>query len=446
MQPIVAKFGGSSLADAKQFRKVAEIVRADPDRRFIVVSAPGKRSSGDTKVTDLLYRCCELASAGKDHTPVLEQIRGRFEEIIRELGIAFALDAELDVIDRHLRTAPERDYMASRGEYLNAKLFAACLGFSFYDAAEAVRFAPDGRFLADETNALLSAALSPLERAVIPGFYGADETGRVHTFSRGGSDVTGALVARAVSARLYENWTDVSGMLFTDPRIVPNPGVIDHITYRELRELSYMGASVLHEDAVFPVRRAGIPINIRNTNRPDDPGTMISHDLPPAAAQRPITGVAGRKGFSALQVEMSLMNNEIGFGARLLSILAAHGVPFEHCPTGIDTMSVVVDTAAFNACREAVLRQIELQLRPDHLSVEDGLAMIAVVGHGMGGQRGIAARVFSAVAEAGVNIRMIDQGSSELNIIIGVDEADYENAVRGICRALSDATESENDG
>ncbi len=437
MQSIVAKFGGSSLADANQFRKVADIVRADPERRYIVASAPGKRDGADTKVTDLLYRCYDLAAQGGDFTPVFAQIRERFSQIADDLGVAFPLDDELAAIAERLRAAPERDYMASRGEYLNAKLLAAYLDFPFYDAAGAVLFSERGDFLSEKTDAALSAALRPLERAVIPGFYGADPTGRVHTFSRGGSDVTGALVARAVGAKLYENWTDVSGILFTDPRIVPDPGTIDYVTYKELRELSYMGASVLHEDAVFPVRRAGIPINIRNTNRPADAGTMISHALPPSAAQRSITGVAGRKGFAALQVEMSLMNNEIGFGARLLQILAAHGVSFEHCPTGIDTMSVVVDAEAFNACREAVLRQIELQLRPDHLSVEEGLAMIAVVGHGMGGQRGVAARIFSAVADSGVNIRMIDQGSSELNIIIGVDEADYETAVRGICRALN---------
>jgi len=435
MKPIVAKFGGSSLADAAQFRKAAEIVRADADRRYIVASAPGKRDQSDVKVTDLLYRCYDLAAAGRDFAPVLAQIRARFAEIMAELSIDFPLDDELDAIAARLREAPERDFMASRGEYLNSKLLAAYLGFRFIDAADAVRFTTDGRFLAEGTNEALASALRGADYAVVPGFYGADDTGRVHTFTRGGSDVTGALVARAVNARLYENWTDVSGMLFTDPRIVPNPGTIDRISYRELRELSYMGASVLHEDAVFPVRAAGIPINIRNTNRPDDAGTMIPHN-PPAATERPVTGVAGRRGFTVLQVEMSLMNNEIGFGARLLNILAAHGVSFEHCPTGIDTMSVVMDSASFNACREAVLRQIELQLRPDHLSVEEGLALIAVVGHGMGGTRGVAARVFSAVAGAGVNIRMIDQGSSELNIIIGVDDSGYEAAIRAICAAF----------
>ncbi len=384
----------------------------------------------------MLYRCYDLALAQEDYSPVLAQIRDRFAQIIAELSLDFPLDRELDAIAAHLADAPERDFMASRGEYLNARLLAAFLGFRFIDAADAVRFSADGRFLSEGTNEALTAALRGVDYAVVPGFYGADDAGHIHTFSRGGSDVTGALVARAMNARLYENWTDVSGMLFTDPRIVPNPRTIGHISYRELRELSYMGASVLHEDAVFPVRAAGIPINIRNTNRPADAGTMISHDPPTAGTDRPVTGVAGRRGFTVLQVELSLMNNEIGFGARLLNILSAHGVSFEHCPTGIDTISVVMDSAAFNACREAVLRQIELQLHPDHLSVEEGLALIAVVGHGMGGTRGVAARVFSAVADAGVNIRMIDQGSSELNIIIGVDEKDYESAIRAICAAF----------
>lgn len=437
MRPIVAKFGGSSLADAAQFRKVAAIVREDPDRRYIVASAPGKRHSGDAKVTDLLYRCYDQASHQEDFSPTLERIRQRYAEIVSELGLSFDLDGALDAVASRLRERPERDYAASRGEFLNAQLLAAYLGYDFLDAAEAVRFDAEGRFLAEETNALLSAALVAHERAVLPGFYGADASGRIHTFSRGGSDVTGALAARAADARVYENWTDVSGMLFTDPRIVPEPGGIDYITYQELRELSYMGASVLHEDAVFPVRKAGIPINIRNTDRPGDRGTLISHDLPPEAAQRPVTGVAGKRGFVSVQVEKSLMNNEVGFGARLLDLFAAHGIPFEHCPTGIDTMSVVVEGEAFAAERDSLLREIESELRPDRLSVEEHLAMIAVVGHGMGGQRGVAARIFAAVAQAGVNIRMIDQGSSELNIIIGVDDADYEAAIRGIWSACA---------
>ena len=432
MKTITAKFGGSSLASAAQFRKVGAILAADPARRFVVASAPGKRSSGDTKVTDMLYRCYDLAAAGEDYSPVLEQIRERYADIAGELGVDFDLDGELAPIREHLKTAPQRDYMASRGEYLNSRLLAAWLGWPFLDAASCVRFHGDGTFDADTTQTLLSRALSGLERAVVPGFYGADETGRVITFSRGGSDVSGSLVARAAGADLYENWTDVSGVLFTDPRIVKDPKPIAYITYRELRELSYMGASVLHEDAVFPVRRAGIPINIRNTNSPEDPGTLIVAELPDGVSPAPVTGVAGRKGFCAVLVEKSMMNAEVGFGAKLLDIFAEQGVPFEHCPTGIDTMSVVVLDELFAPHKDTVLGEVEARLKPDSVKLEEGLALIAVVGCGMVANKGIAARVLGAVTAAGVNIRMIDQGSSELNIILGIDGEDYETAVRGI--------------
>ena len=432
MKTITAKFGGSSLASAAQFRKVGAILAADPARRFVVASAPGKRDSGDTKVTDLLYRCYDLAAAREDYSPVLEQIRERFDAIARELGVAFDVDAELGPIREHLRTAPQRDYMASRGEYLNSRLLAAWLGWTFVDAASCVRFARDGSFDSETTQMLLSRVLAGVERAVVPGFYGADKNGRVVTFSRGGSDVSGSLVARAAAADLYENWTDVSGVLFTDPRIVKDPRPIDYITYRELRELSYMGASVLHEDAVFPVRKANIPINIRNTNRPEDPGTLIVPALPEGVTPAPVTGVAGRKGFDAILVEKSMMNAEVGFGAKLLDIFAELGVPFEHCPTGIDTMSVVVSDSLFTPHREAILQAVEQRLKPDAVKLEEGLALIAVVGCGMVANKGIAARILGAVTAAGVNIRMIDQGSSELNIILGIDAADYETAVRGI--------------
>ena len=432
MKKIVAKFGGSSLASAAQFRKVGAILASDSARCVAVASAPGKRDSGDTKVTDLLYRCYDAAVAGEDFTPVLEQIRRRFADIAGELGVTFDLDGELARVEKALRTAPERDYMASRGEYLNSKLLAAWLGWRFVDASECVRFSREGVFDAETTQTLLSQALAGEEKAVLPGFYGADETGTIHTFSRGGSDVSGSLAARAVGADLYENWTDVSGVLFTDPRIVKDPRPIEYITYRELRELSYMGASVLHEDAVFPVRKAGIPINIRNTNQPEDPGTRIVAALPAGVKAVPVTGVAGRKGFATVLVEKSMMNAEVGFGARLLDIFAAKGVPFEHCPTGIDTMSVVVSESLFAPHREEILGEMETVLKPDCVKVEESLALIAVVGCGMVANKGIAARVLGAVTAAGVNIRMIDQGSSELNIILGVDAADYETAVRGI--------------
>jgi len=433
MKTIVSKFGGSSLADAAQFQKVAAILRSNPSRCYAVASAPGKRDSTDTKVTDLLYRCFDLAVVGNKFEPVLAQIRARFEEIVADLGISFDLDSEFSAIEQRLRSEPQRDYLASRGEYLNSKILAAYLGWDFCDAAQAIRFSPDGVFDEAQTDRLLGAALRRSSHAVLPGFYGADETGTIHTFSRGGSDVSGSLAACAVGADIYENWTDVSGMLFTDPRVVENPRTIDFVTYQELRELSYMGASVLHEDAVFPVRKARISINVRNTNRPEDPGTMIVSAMPSGTNRSPVTGVAGKKGFANVLVEKAMMNAEVGFGARLLSIFSSHGVPFEHCPTGIDTMSVVVDEEAFEQHRAEILDAVQKQLEPDSVKVETGLSMIAVVGCGMIECKGIASRVLGAVSKAGVNIRMIDQGSSELNIILGVDTEDYEAAVRGLC-------------
>ena len=434
MNKIVVKFGGSSLASAEQIRKAVDIIRANPDRRYVVASAPGKRSSDDIKVTDLLYSCCEKAQNGDDFTPVLDQIKTRFADIITQLGVNFDLDTEIAVIRAHLEAKPNSDYMASRGEYLNSKVIAAYLGFPFVDAADYVTFYTDGTFNAQETNRKLSAALEDLEYAVVPGFYGALPNGDIHTFSRGGSDLTGSIVALAVGASLYENWTDVSGMLAADPRIVDNPHTIEYITYKELRELSYMGASVLHEDAVFPVRTAGIPINIRNTNAPEDAGTMIVPNLPEGVKKHVVTGVAGKKGFSSIQIEKSMMNSQLGFMARIMNVFADGGVPFEHCPTGIDTMSVIVGTENFRERRDMILREIHDRLHPDMVILENGLAMIAVVGQGMVSYKGVAARIFGAIADAGINIRMIDQGSSELNIIIGVNDEDYETALNAIFR------------
>ena len=436
MSKIVVKFGGSSLASAAQIKKAAAIIRSDEGRRFVVVSAPGQRSGTDTKVTDLLYRCCDLAAAKEDFSGPLSQIRDRFAGILDELGVTMDLDMEMETIRTHLLTLPQRDYMASRGEYLNAKVISAYLGFDFLDAAECVVFLDNGAFDAEATDRRLCAALAGSSGVVVPGFYGAAADGTIHTFSRGGSDVTGAIVARAVQADLYENWTDVSGMLAADPRIVPQPRGIDFITYQELRELAYMGASVMHEDAVFPVRKAGIPINIRNTNAPADAGTMIVPTLPEGYAGRQVTGIAGKTGFSSIHIEKAMMNSEVGFGATLLRILAAHGIPFEHCPTGIDTISVVVHTTHLDPVREAVLADISAQLHPDLVKVEDGLAMIAVVGEGMVFSKGTAAGIFKAISDAGINIRMIDQGSSELNIIIGVQEEDYALAINSIYQSV----------
>ncbi len=436
MSTTVVKFGGTSLANAAQIKKAAEIIRSDSARRFVVCSAPGKRMSSDIKVTDLLYQCHGLAEAGENFEPALNQITARFQGIITELGVSFPLEQEIETIREHLKTNPQKDYMASRGEYLNSKIIAAYLGYTFVDPAKLVLFREDGSFDAEMTNHRLAEALLPLQNAVVAGFYGALPDGTIHTFSRGGSDITGSIVARAIQADLYENWTDVSGMLAADPRIVKDPRVIDYITYHELRELSYMGSSVFHEDAVFPVRRAGIPINIRNTNRPQDPGTMIVASLPRILPPRTVTGIAGHIGFTAIQVEKSMMNSEIGFGARLLKIIADHNISFEHCPSGIDTMSVIVNHRELDPCMNEIMQEIRDQLHPDALFAEEHLALIAVVGHGMAYSHGVAASIFSAIAEAGVNIRMIDQGSSELNIIIAVEERDYETTIRSVYQKL----------
>ena len=431
MEPVtVVKFGGTSLATADQIRKAVDIVRADPARRYVVVSAPGKRSGSDTKVTDLLYSCYDKAVRGSSYEETLRQIESRFSDIIDSLGVSFDITEEMSILRAHLETAPLKDYMASRGEYLNAKIIAAYLDYPFIDASETIFFREDGSLDDEKTYRILGDRLNALPHAVIPGFFGVLPNGEIHTFSRGGSDVTGSIAARSVHAALYENWTDVSGMLSADPRIVDDPRVIEKITYTELRELSYMGASVLHEDAIFPVRKAGIPINIRNTNRPQDPGTLIAPSV--EKSTRKVTGIAGKKGFSGILVEKSMMNARVGFTSRLLQILAEHGVSFEHCPTGIDTISIIVSTDQLKPVRDDLLKHIQKELEPETLLVDDGFAMIAVVGRGMVSTKGTAARIFKALADSDVNIRMIDQGSSELNIIVGVDEADYETAIRSI--------------
>lgn len=436
MTTITAKFGGTSLADASQIRKVADIIKANPDRKYVVVSAPGKRFSTDIKVTDLLYSCYSEFAKGDEYSGTLAKIKARYAEIVSELGVKFDVGAEIERIEDELRRYPPADYLASRGEYLNAKIIAEFLGWTFVDAAEVIFFDDNGNFDGERTYMAMSAKLRDIPRAVIPGFYGSTPDGRVRTFSRGGSDITGAIVARSTQSDIYENWTDVSGMLSADPRIVDRPRPIANITYTELRELSYMGASVLHEDAVFPVRKAGIPINIRNTNSPEDKGTLIAASIPADVKRSPVTGIAGRKGFISIRVEKSQMNGETGFGARLLYIFARNGVPFEHCPTGIDTISVVVSSSAFDSKREEILREIKNELSPDFITIEKNLAVIAVVGEGMVSARGTAAKIFGALADAGVNIRMIDQGSDELNIIVGVDDSDYETSIKALYGAM----------
>ena len=427
----IVKFGGSSLANAQQFEKVGEIIRSDESRRYVVPSAPGKRFDGDTKVTDLLYKCYNIAVQGEDFGAVLQEIKERYYEIIRGLKLNLSLEEEFAQIEKDFKAQAGSDYAASRGEFLKGKVMAAYLGYEFVDAATGSRFDKNGNFDADKTDKLLSKRLAKCERAVIPGFYGAYEDGTVKTFSRGGSDVTGSLVAKAIKADLYENWTDVSGFLVTDPRIVENPAVIETITYRELRELSYMGATVLHEDAIFPVRKEGIPINIKNTNRPEDKGTFIVE----STCKKPkftITGIAGKKGFCSINIEKSMMNSEVGFGRKVLQVFEDQGISFEHIPSGIDTLTVYVHQDEFEEKEQQVIAGIHRAVQPDFVEMESDLALIAVVGRGMKSQRGTAGRIFSALAHANVNVKMIDQGSSELNIIIGVENRDFEAAVKAI--------------
>ena len=413
----VVKFGGSSLASAEQFKKVGAIISADESRVYVVPSAPGKRFPEDTKVTDMLLHVYETAKAGEDIAEEMKAIKARYDEIITGLALKdFSLD---------------KDYAASRGEFLNGKIMAAYLGVEFIDAAEVIFFNAEGNLNNYKTEKVLSERLSKAPRAVVPGFYGLGKDGNVKTFSRGGSDVTGSIVAQASQADVYENWTDVSGFLVADPRIVPNPKPIKYITYRELRELSYMGASVLHEDAIFPVRNCGIPINIRNTNAPEDPGTWIVE----STCQKQdyvVTGIAGKKDFCTIFISKAMMNSEIGFGRKVLQAFEENEISFEHMPSGIDTMTIVVHEDEFMHKEQRVVSAIHRLAKPDSVEIESGLALIAVVGRGMKSASGTAGKLFSALAKDGINIKMIDQGSSELNIIIGVRNKDFEPAIRAI--------------
>lgn len=427
----VVKFGGSSLASAEQFKKVGEIIRAEESRRYVVPSAPGKRFSDDVKVTDMLYKCYGAAMKEKKFVSLLDEIQARYQEIIDGLELDLSLDEEFAIIRENFGKKVGRDYAASRGEYLNGIIMAAYLGYEFVDAAEVIFFDEEGHFDAEKTNQVMSQRLENTERAVIPGFYGAMPDGTIKTFSRGGSDLTGSIVAKAVQADMYENWTDVSGCMVADPRIISNPKTIEAITYKELRELSYMGATVLHEDAIFPIRKEGIPINIRNTNAPLDKGTLIVE----ATCRHPkytITGIAGKRGFASITIEKAMMNSEIGFCRKVLGVFEDNGISIEHMPSGIDTMTIFVHQAEFEEKEQKVLAGIHQVVQPDSIELESDLALIAVVGRGMRAKRGTAGRIFAALSHAHVNVKMIDQGSSELNIVIGVRNHDFENAIKAI--------------
>ena len=434
-----AKFGGSSLSDAGQFQKVAAIVRGDPARRFVVVSAPGKRFSGDDKITDLLYRCAALAGRREDFSAPFGQIRDRYLSIERDLGLEQAhMGPALDEIEAALRTGrASRDFVASRGEYLCARLMGAYLGAPMVDAAQLIRFKEDGT-LDMERTACYCAPLKDLPLAVIPGFYGTMPDGSIRTFSRGGSDITGAIIARAVGASEYENWTDVDGFMMADPRIVPEARVMHAVSYTELRELSYMGASVLHEESIFPVREARIPIHVRNTNHPEAGGTWIVNEGTLMKEHRHglVAGISGRKGFTMITLTKENLHKQVGFGYGLLKILDRHDISFESMPCGIDNLTVVLNDADIKGKMDQLYHEIRTELKPDTVEIASSIALIATVGHGMARTLGVAARLFTARSEAGVSSRIIDQSPKEMNLIVGVDQRDFETAVRAIYRAF----------
>ena len=432
----VAKFGGSSVADAIQINKIKDIINEDDDIRYVVVSAPGKRFSEDTKVTDLLYLCRTHIEHKLAYEQIFQVICDRYLSMESSLGVDVDMKEELEQIRRNINAETSVDYIASRGEYLNAKLIAAYLGFEFVDAARVVKFSDKGKFMEERTNEEIEKVLSSCGKAVIPGLYGSRIDGSIKTFSRGGSDITGALVARAVKADVYENWTDVSGFLVADPRIVDNPKPISRISYRELRELAYMGASVLHEDAIYPAKVANIPINIRNTNRPQDPGTMITSEPAKLEDGQIISGIAGSKDFTSITVYNSHMIGQKGFIRKMAGILEDHDVTIEHIPSGIETVSVVLNNKIVEGKMEEILEEFERQLKPEALDVVTDMALIATVGAGMAMRKGTSARLFTALANADVTIRMIDQGSSEMNIIVGVANKDFEKAIKAIYEAF----------
>ena len=431
---VVTKFGGTSVADAAQFRKIKEIVSSNPERRFIVVSAPGKRFPEDEKVTDLLLDCYEKASAGESFADEFEQIRMRFRDIIDGLKMDFPLDEELEVLGQSLADDPQRDYTASRGEYLTAKIMSKYLGFTFVDPAWCICFDENGQLNTPMTSRTMRASLLPLNRAVIAGFYGADMIGTIHTFERGGSDITGSLAACAVNADLYENWTDVSGLYAADPRIVDDPETVSYMSYRELRTLSYMGASVLHSDAVLSASELEIPINIRNTNKPEDPGTMIVRHLPKGVTKNPVTGVSGRKGMSLIQIEKVMVSDGSGFSALMLDILKERALPFEYCLTGIDSITLVIRTDLLDSCKEDLFEEIRQKLNPDFLSLRDNLSLIAVTGEKATESSDANVRVLETLTAEGIEISTINQGAGKLNLLIGVPEDRYEDAIRAIYR------------
>ena len=435
MNTIVTKFGGSSLADANQFRKVKEIVLSNKNRKIVVPSAPGKRNAKDFKITDLLYLCHSHIESSISLDDVFALISKRYKDIVSDLNLSLDIDYHLNKIKEDLENGASKDYAASRGEYLNGIILANYLDFQFIDAKDVILFNKYGCLDTEATYDYLQKIIGNDSNVIIPGFYGSDSNGNIVTFSRGGSDVTGALVAASINAELYENWTDVSGFLMADPRIVKNPMQIRKITYRELRELSYMGASVLHEESVFPVRDAGIPINIKNTNNPSDPGTLIVKDMDPDF-NNPVKGIAGKKDFTVISIEKAMMNSELGFCRKVLSVLEQNNISFENMPSGIDTVCVVISDAQLKNKTDILVDEIKRTCTPDSIVVHPNMALIATVGNGMSSNKGVAAKIFTSLSESNINIRMIDQGSSEINILIGIENDDFEKGINAIYNAF----------
>ena len=433
---VVAKFGGSSLADSQQFIKVERIIKSDPKRRYIIPSAPGKRNKKDHKVTDLLYMCQQLAAHDLNFDEVYNIVKSRYIEICEGLNLDFNIIEILDDIREKIRLGASKDYAASRGEYLNGLILSHYIGYEFIDAAELILFDKSGKFDAKNTYEKVQSKLASVSQAVIPGFYGIMPNGEIKTFPRGGSDITGSIIARGVGAQLYENWTDVSGFLMADPRIVKNPRPIEKITYKELRELSYMGASVLHEEAIFPTKEVGIPIAIKNTNAPDDAGTMILSDISPVEYTGTITGIAGKKDFTVISIEKTFMGSDKSFFRKLMTIMETNNISVEHMPSSIDSISLIVSASELNSKLDKVVEEIRIYCEPDSIICYPNMALVAVVGRGMINTKGIAAKIFAALAKDGVNIRMITQGSSELNIIVGIENKDFENAIKAIYEAF----------
>lgn len=429
----VCKFGGTSLADGNNIKQVASIIKSDSERKFVVVSAPGKRFSDDIKITDLLYTCYKDSVEKGNCSETFSKIKKRFYTIVEELGVDLDIESILTETETQIETKKSADFTASRGEYLNARIIAALLGYEFVDAADLIYFDEKGFFDESKSYPLIYAALSKAKHAVIPGFYGTDINGNIKTFSRGGSDISGSIIAAAMKADIYENWTDVSGFMACDPRIVKNPVSIERISYKELRELSYMGANVLHADAIFPVRKLDIPIQIKNTFRPEDEGTLILPSKKYVGSGNIVTGVAGKKGFTVIFLEKSLMNSELGFARKVLSVLEENNVCFEHMPSGIDTLSLVIENSYLKeGMLDKLVEQIKKAVSPNYIRILENIALVATVGHGMSHNVGTSARLFGALSRANINVRMIDQGSSELNIIVGIADDDYQKCIGAI--------------